>query len=513
MVVIIGMKLRKIKKNNNLIYFSSIIVVLTVIFLSIGFSAFHNELAIEDISATVRIDKDVRVTKVEVESVKDATSYYEDYNVTNISSSIRLDNSNSYVIYNVEVYNLGNVIMGIREASIDNENLKFEFLDYNLKDKICENNQCSLGVKKIFKIKVSYKEGANINNVENKFVLNFEFGRIFNITYYNISNSDTFPTEIIEGDILNLNIPNKEDYLIKIFMNNKLLYKDNDYQYTNDTLIIPNVLGDIQVHYKMPICQRATLLHTEECLGGYCSGMGYKVGGTKGTSTITYGSLGTSNILSPGDAFDCDVNGDGIYDSNTERFYYVTDMENNSNIAVLIYYNNVSAGIPDNEKYYPYDSSKENWHGPRNAIEQLPTTSQWSNVYLSNTERKIVNEYNTTSTKDGHTFPEVFSYSNYAARFLTLAEVKKLVNFYIPTWKNGELDDHLYLVENTNFSKKDNSKFDGYWLETPRNTMSNHSWIIYATARRVHSIEVQRTDVLVGVRPVIEVAKSDISYK
>lgn len=152
-----------------------------------------------------------------------------------------------------------------------------------------------------------------------------------------------------------------------------------------------------------------------------------------GTSTITYGSLGTPNILSSGDAFDCDVNGDGIYDSNTERFYYVTNMENNSNIAVLIYYNNVSAGIPNNEKYYPYDISKENWHGPRTAIEQLPTTSQWSNVSLSNTERKIVNEYNTTSTKDGHSFPKVFSFSNYAARFLTLAEVKKLVTFYIPT--------------------------------------------------------------------------------
>lgn len=69
--------------------------------------------------------------------------------------------------------------------------------------------------------------------------------------------------------------------------------------------------------------------------------------------------------------------------------------------------------------------SKENWHGPRNAIEQLITTSQWSNVYLSNTERKIVNEYNTTSTKDGHSFLEVFSYSNYATRFLTLAEVTK----------------------------------------------------------------------------------------
>ena len=59
-----------------------------------------------------------------------------------------LNNSNSYVIYDVDICNLGNVIMGISSASIDNENLKFEFLDYNLKDKICENNQCSLGVKK-----------------------------------------------------------------------------------------------------------------------------------------------------------------------------------------------------------------------------------------------------------------------------------------------------------------------------------------------------------------------------
>lgn len=54
-----------------------------------------------------------------------------------------------------------------------------------------------------------------------------------------------------------------------------------------------------------------------------------------------------------------------------------------------------------------------------------------------------------------------------AACLLTLSKVKKLVIFYIPSWNNGELDNHLYLAENTSFSKKDNSKFDGYWLETP----------------------------------------------
>ena len=60
--------------------------------------------------------------------------------------------------------------MGISNASIDNENLKFEFLDYNLKDKICEDSKCPLGVKKTLKIKVSYKDEASINEEENKFV-------------------------------------------------------------------------------------------------------------------------------------------------------------------------------------------------------------------------------------------------------------------------------------------------------------------------------------------------------
>lgn len=42
--------------------------------------------------------------------------------------------------------------------------------------------------------------------------------------------------------------------------------------------------------------------------------------------------------------------------------------------------------------------------------------------------------------------------------------------------------------------------------------MSNHGWMIYATARRVHSVEVQGNNTFIGVRPVIEVNKSDISY-
>ncbi len=515
-------KKRKIQKNNsnNLFYFSTIVVVFTILFLSVGFSAFQNDLAIEDISATVRIDKDVRVMKVSVDSVNEATSYHEDYNVSNISGSIGLTNSNSYVIYDVEVYNLGNVIMGISDASIDNENLKFEFLDYNLKDKICENNQCSLGVKKALKIKVSYKENAIINNENENFVLNFKFGRIYNIDYVDIPNGNSLPKEVIEGDTLNLNVINNIDGDLFVFMNNKRLLINSEYQYVNEILTIQNISGDIRISLNKYICKRATVLHTEECTQtdatNNCSGAGYTSEGSKGTSTITYGNLGTSGTLASGDALDCDVNGDGTYDPSTERFYYVSDYYNTNtksfedDTAVLIYYSNVSAGNSSNTKNYAYDSSGENWHGPRTAVEQLPTTSQWTNVRLKNDERSIITNAGGNTTTGGTTTSN-FSYSGYAARLLTIQELRKGTGITsIPTWKVGELDNFTYLLESTIFSSKSNSTY-AWWLETPRSDHSTNVWIVYGYRRYVYNSPVSRPGDY-GVRPVIEVSKKDISY-
>ena len=220
---------------------------------------------------------------------------------------------------------------------------------------------------------------------------------------------------------------------------------------------------------KKVICKRATTLHTEECTQTdsnlYCSGAGYTSEGTKGTSTITYGNLGTNGTLSSGDAFDCDVNGDGVYDSNTERFYYVSDYYNTStksfesDTAVLIYYNNVSAGNPSNKTTYAYDSSGENWHGPRTAVMQLPTTSQWTNVRLTNDVRSITTNAGGNTTTGG-TLPSNFSYVGYAARLLTIQEIRQGTGLTsIPTWKIGELDNFTYLLENTTFSSGKNASW------------------------------------------------------
>ena len=42
--------------------------------------------------------------------------------------------------------------------------------------------------------------------------------------------------------------------------------------------------------------------------------------------------------------------------------------------------------------------------------------------------------------------------------------------------------------------------------------MPAYAWMVYATTRRLHSVEVNRKNAILGVRPVIEVAKDDINY-
>ena len=272
---------------------------------------------------------------------------------------------------------------------------------------------------------------------------------------------------------------------------------------------------------KKVICKRATTLHTEECTQTdatyYCSGARYTTSGSKGTSTITYGNLGTSGTLTTGDAFDCDVNGDGVYDSNTERFYYVSDYYNTStksfenDTAVLIYYNNVSAGVPNNSATYAYDSSGENWHGPRTAIEQLPTTSQWNNVSLKNDIRLITTNSGGNITTGGTT-PSNFSYAGYAARFLTIEEIRQATgNNNIPTWKVGELDNFTYLLENIKFSNNNGNEAWAWRLENAHADNSTDACYVHGSYRFVRNSIVVDADNL-GVRPAIEVLKTNIEY-
>ena len=279
----------------------------------------------------------------------------------------------------------------------------------------------------------------------------------------------------------------------------------------SDTPVVPE---------KKIICKRATTLHTEECTQTDatkdCSGAGYTESGSKETSTITYGNLGTSGTLTTGDAFDCDVNGDGTYNPSTERFYYVSDYYNTStksfenDTAVLLYYNNVRFGNPNEKSLYAYDSSGENFYGPRTAIQELPTTTQWSNISLKNITRSILNE-NGGNTTSGGTLPSNFNYSGYSARLLTIQELRQGIGISnIPTWQLGELDKFIYLLENTKFSNNNNAAW-GLWLENGRSGTSTNAWYVHGNSRLVSHYSVSFAGGF-GVRPAIEVSKTNIEY-
>ena len=313
------------------------------------------------------------------------------------------------------------------------------------------------------------------------------------------------------GNAKVLEIKNKDK------VSGSIKYCNNTFNY--DTLKFNgNGIGKNEPKGKI-ICKRATVLHTEKCNQSdtteFCSGAGYTTNGSKGTSTITYGNLGTSGTLSSGDAFDCDVNGDEVYDPETERFYYVSDYYNtrtksfDNDTAVLIYYNNTSSGTPSNNTKSAYDSSNENWHGPVTAITQLPTTNEWSNVSLKNTSRAILSE-NESNTTTGGTLPDSFSYQDKVARLLTASEINAACGIKVGGYVTGELDSCSYLMENTTYSGSSIGNY-GYWIENPLSGYSKFAWHVDSYHHYVGDGTVSSA-LDYGVRPVIEISKKNIDY-
>lgn len=295
-----------------------------------------------------------------------------------------------------------------------------------------------------------------------------------------------FNTPIKENDLLKAGTSERIRISI-VYSDDKTLAPTTQQTISNLTFRLDYVQDKGNGIARPKLCKRATTLHT----------------GTVGTSTTTvnYGQIGTSGKLASGDAFDCDVNGDGRYDAATERFYYVTDLDGDSNTAVLIFYGNSnSSGVSlTNRTYYAYSGG--NYSGPLTAINALPTTTAWPRVGLIRKKSQIYNEkggttaaysINTTTT---HNLPK-FTYKT-AARLLTYQEYLKIT-------------DNSFLWENF-----DGQYADCIWLNTPVSS-TGQSNAVFAidkpTSGVIATIPNDGASTLCGVRPVIEVLKTDMIY-
>ncbi len=379
----------------------------------------------------------------------------------------------------------------------------------------CKDGSCSTVLDMSSREALEYYVDVNRwGKVEKVYITDGEFqyiednGELLN----NISSENT--TELLEEvqTVANLN----EHEIIEI--------KDSKVIVNNQEVTAP---PDMETKYK---CMRATTLHTEVCSQSkdFCKGAGYTTTGKRKTNIVSYGNLGTKGKLSPGDAFDCDVNGDGEYNPTNERFYFVNyyydtkKQRYDNDYVVMLYYSNVSNGVPSNA-HEPYDLTNENHHGPQTAAMHLPSTSQWKNIRLKETNRQILAEekgnHNKTKTAYGDSLP-VFSYSGKAARLITAKEIFDNcgVNKETGNAKIDELADCIFLFESTKFANNSNIAY-GMWTETPRYGKSNsgtrdintvtstyRNWNFYRANNDVHDKQKQAT------KPAIDVKISDIEF-
>ena len=220
----------------------SVVILFLILSITVGFSAFASEMSIGKIVADVRVKKDIRITDATVTDGKWYNLDAFNYDTDSILFGEVFDEPDDFVSVDFEVTNFGNVEMGIYDIEAS-EGIRYEITGYELKDKLCDNdNNCNLGSKKIMNLKIYPTGYAGLySNIS----VNFDFREMHTITYEGITNN-SYPTEIISGS--NLNVDFTGD-----IPENLIIYKDSTkvdsskYIYSNNILTFNNVSGDLVI--------------------------------------------------------------------------------------------------------------------------------------------------------------------------------------------------------------------------------------------------------------------------
>ena len=222
------------------------------------------------------------------------------------------------------------------------------------------------------------------------------------------------------------------------------------------------------------VCKIATTQHSEQC--SRTSGGCYAANWRSPNNTLNYGYLITdSSDVTAGAAYDCDVDYDGTYDPDTERFYYFGTANGN---AKLIYYKNMS-----NNASVPY----------ADALALLPNYELDAN----NPSVPIWDNPNLVQHTSG-------DYAGKAARFMTYPEISSGLYSGNNNHITPSDSESIYLFEQSNFTVT--TRTDGIWLERQTDGQGNVTYV-----NRIQTMSRTLTHGAVGAtsanaaRPTIDV--------
>ena len=219
------------------------IVLVMVLSLTIGFSAFVSEMSISHIVADVRVEKDVRITDIAISGGKIQ-------NVDNIftlnfdDDSILFDNLfgslDGYVEFSVTITNIGSAEVGILNVDLP-DGVGYEFNNYILEDMLCDDEgKCNLGASRKLELVVFPTSEVGLNREDVR--IDFDFREFHKVAYFGLDEQNGYPTEVIDGGII--------DFIMKespIMLGVRDEFGSVEYSFSNKNLIIRDVTSDIEI--------------------------------------------------------------------------------------------------------------------------------------------------------------------------------------------------------------------------------------------------------------------------
>lgn len=210
------------------------IILVMILSITVGFSAFVSEMSISNIVADVRVEKDIRITDVSFVSEEsyNVNPSELDFDDDSLVGEIVFNNTDSYATYVITVTNFGNVDMNIggrqRTGNVYDEGI----------DGFFENVSALGGTHELI---VMITPLDFVAGQAESFKIDIEFNRIYNVLYENLA-FDT--TTIVEGNTHSVFIGEDLANDVEVYMNDVLT---DDYFIENGQLVVHNVTGNLLI--------------------------------------------------------------------------------------------------------------------------------------------------------------------------------------------------------------------------------------------------------------------------
>lgn len=240
------MKQEKKKLPNSYNKIFPFLLLIATMFMGIGYAAVNSITA--DITGIIAANTQEGIFITDVsQSTNSTDSKINTYHQKMLSTRVVLDadDSDSYVIYNVTVYNSTDdnyVLTGVNFDELfyidDNDNYNTDIVF-----ELTREGELLLPHESFtFQITFKYNNDNPVQNVLNSYI-SFVFEKAYSVTYININNS-SYPTFAIENDTLVVDMSDASYSSVIVKIADAQI---TNYTYENKILTIPNVTGNVSI--------------------------------------------------------------------------------------------------------------------------------------------------------------------------------------------------------------------------------------------------------------------------